>query len=289
MIAGASPLLAQELEPRLLTNVPVGSNFALAGYGFASGNLLLDPAVPIEGLNSNLHTFVGAYIRSIDVFGLAGKVDAVLPFALGDWTGEFGGQDSSRSIDGFGDPRVRMSVNFVGSPALGKDSWADWEQRTIVGASLQLVMPLGQYDPSRLINLGSNRWTFRPQVGLSHAMGLWILEGAVAAWLFTDNQDFFGGLELEQRPLFTFKSHLIRSLSGGWWLSLGAGYGTGGRTLVEGIERDTHISTFRFSGTLAAPLGRGHTLKLVLTSGVRQERGPDFDAVAITYQYLWGS
>ncbi len=286
--AWPSPLLAQELEPRLLTNVPVGSNFVLAAYGFASGNILLDPAVPIEGLNANLHTFLGGYVRSIDVFGLAGKVDAVVPYATGDWTGPLEGQDTARSATGLRDPQVRMSVNFVGSPALGRARWADWEQKTIVGASLQIVIPLGQYDPSKLINLGSNRWTFRTQVGVSHAMGPWILEGAGAVWLFADNSDFVGGRKLEQRPQFTAKAHFIRSLRSGWWLSLGVGYGVGGRSVIEGIERDNHISSFRFGGTVAAPLGKGHTLKLVLNSGVRLERGPDFDAIALTYQYLWG-
>lgn len=198
--AAATAAQAQEFEPRLLTNVPVGTNFVLAGYGFASGNVLLDPAVPIEGLNANLHTFIMAYVRSVDIFSLSGKVDAVVPFAAGDWTGRFERQDSVRSVTGLGDPRIRMSVNFVGSPALEKTEYVDWEQQTIVGASLQVIMPLGQFDPTKLINLGSNRWTFRTQLGVSHAMGSWILEAAAAAWLFTDNQEFFGGLELEQRP-----------------------------------------------------------------------------------------
>jgi hypothetical protein len=41
---------AQELEPRALTNVPIGWNFAMVGYRYATGNVLLDPAVPIEDL-----------------------------------------------------------------------------------------------------------------------------------------------------------------------------------------------------------------------------------------------
>jgi hypothetical protein len=281
-------LHAQELEPRLLINVPVGTNFVIAGYGFARGNILLDPAVPIEDLDANLHTMFGAYVRAIDLFGISGKLDAVLPFAGGDWSGRLEGVDTTRAATGFGDPRIRLSVGFVGAPALSKGEWGEWQQRTIVGAALQVLMPLGQYDASRLINLGSNRWTFRAQLGVSHALGPWIVEVAGGAWLFTDNTNFFGGLTLEQRPLLTAKTHLIRSLKRGWWFSLGVGYGHGGRTKLQGVERDTRISSFRFGGTVAAPLGGQHSLKLVLTSGVRIERGPDFDGIGLTYQYMWG-
>jgi len=284
----ASTVRAQELEPRLLTNVPVGTNFVVAGYAFARGNILLDPALPIEDLNANLHTFIGAYVRAINVFGLSGKVDAVVPFAAGDWTGRLEGLDTARSATGFGDPRIRLAVGFVGAPALAKREWVEWSQRTIVGASVQLIVPLGQYDSTELINLGSNRWTVRTQLGVSHALGAWILEAAGTAWLFTDNTNFLGGQELQQRPLFAAKGHVIRSLPDGWWISLGVGYGSGGRSLVNGVERDTRISTFRLGATLAAALGKGHSLKLVLNSGVRLERGPDFDAVALAYQYLWG-
>ena len=182
LLAGHS-LSSQELEPRLLTNVPIGTNFTALGYGYSVGNTLLDPAVPIENLDSRLHTLIGAYVRAIDVFGLSGKIDAVVPFALGDWTAQLAGQDTTRSIDGFGDPRFRLSVNVLGAPALRMPEFLSYRQKTIVGASLQVIAPLGQYDPERLINLSSNRWTFRSTLGVSQAVGPWFLEWYVAGWL----------------------------------------------------------------------------------------------------------
>ncbi len=167
---------AQELEPRALTNVPVGFNFAVLGYGYAQGNILLDPAVPIENLESRLHTIVGAYLRAISFFGLSGKVDLVVPLAFGDWTGLYLGEGASRKIDGLGDPRVRLSVNFVGAPALRLNEYRNYQQNTVAGASVQIIAPLGQYDPSRLINLGSNRWTIRSQLGMAKSLNKWIVE-----------------------------------------------------------------------------------------------------------------
>jgi hypothetical protein len=153
--AGAAS--AQELEPRFMSNVPRGMNFAIVGYGFSKGNILLDPSVPIEDLDSQMHSFVAAYVRSIALFGQAGKIDAVVPFAAGDWRGRLNGQDTTRVIDGFGDPRIRLSWNSFGSPSLSRAEFRDYRQGAIVGASLQVFIPVGQYDSAKLINLGTNR------------------------------------------------------------------------------------------------------------------------------------
>jgi hypothetical protein len=289
LVLYAWPSSAQELEPRGLTNVPVGVNFVLAGYAYTDGDILLDPAVPIDNLNAKLSTVVGAYVRAIDFFGMSGKVDVIVPFAGGDWTGALSGRDSSASRTGFGDPRARLSVNFAGAPAMRKSGFRDYRPRSILGASLQVIPPLGQYDPSKLINLGSNRWTFRPQVGTSYWTGSWILESYVSGWFFTKNADFWGGNVLEQYPLGAIKVHVIHTMPRRRiWAALDAGYAIGGRTKVNGVKKDTRISTFRFGANVALPLKGGHTIKITGTTGVRHERGPEFTGVAVTWQYLWG-
>jgi hypothetical protein len=285
----SGPARSQELEPRGLTNLPVGMNFAVAAYGYSFGNVLLDPAVPIEDLEANVHSIVGAYVRAIDVFGMSGKFDVVVPFAAGDWEGIYTGIDTSATRNGIGDPRFRLSVSFIGSPALKPAEFGSFRQGTIVGASLQVIAPLGQYYPERLINLGSNRWTFRPQLGISRTAGNWIFEAYTALWIFTDNPEFWDGNYLEQYPLATFKTHIIHTMpKRRIWMALDAGYGIGGRTKINGVEKDTRISTFRFGVTFALPVAKRHTLKLSGFTGVRVERGPDFNAVVLSYQYRWG-
>jgi hypothetical protein len=263
-------------------------NFAIVGYGYSRGNILLDPSIPIEDLDSKIHTMVAAYVRSIALFGQAGKIDAVVPFAAGDWRGRLDGQDTTRVIDGFGDPRIRFSWNSFGSPSLSRAEFRDYRQGTIVGASIQVSVPIGQYDNTKRINLSVNRWTFKPQLGVSRAVGPWVVEAYANAWFFTTNSDFFNGNTLTQQPLFAGKVHLIRLLPKGFWVAVDGGYGIGGRTSINGERRETHISSFRFGATVAVPLARQHTLKFVLASGARVERGPDFDAVAVTYQFRWG-
>jgi len=287
-VLASGPGQAQELEPRALTNVPVGTNFLLVGYAYANGNILLDPAVDIEDLNADLHTFVGAYVRSVSVFGLSGKVDALVPFATGDWTGVVAEVDSSTSRTGIGDPRVRLSVNFAGAPALTAAEFADFQQEVVFGAALQIIPPLGHYEKDKFLNLGSNRWTFRAQVGASKIAGPWIMEAYAGGWFFTENTEFLGDLSRKQKPLWTAKVHMIRATRQGRWLALDVGYGIGGRAVVEGRETDTRISAFRFGLTAAVPVSPRQTLRLVVASGARIEKGPDFDVLGISYQYRWG-
>jgi len=230
---------------------------------------------------------VAAYVRSINIFGLAGKVDVVAPWASGDWDGYYNGVDTSKSVNGFGDARIRLSVNFIGSPALKKTEFTSYKPSRISGLSLQLIAPTGRYDPDKLLNLGSNRWVFRPQWGFSQYFKNWILETYISAWFFTKNNDFYEGNELKQNPLGTVKLHLIRSFYKNWWVSLGAGYGLGGKTYVNDVERDTRISTFRFGLTFAVPFGKHHTIRLNGLTGIRLEQGSDFNAIGISYQYRW--
>lgn len=278
---------AQELEPRALTNVPLGMNFVIAGYGYSQGNLLLDPSIPIEDLESRLHSGVLGYLRAINFFGASAKVDVIVPMADGFFDGHVDGVYKSREMSGFGDARIRLSVNFSGAPALKPSDYVKYKSKRIVGASLQVVMPTGQYDPNKLINLGSNRWAFKPQLGIAFLKSRWTFESYFSAWITTSNDNFYGGLTITQDPIFSFKQHIIYSFRNGMWLTLDGGYGVGGRNYIEGMQRDTRISTFRFGSTFAIPIKKRHTIRLTFNSGVRLEKGADYDAVIVSYQYRW--
>lgn len=281
------PLLAQELEPRLLTNLPLGTNFGMVGYGFAKGDILLDPVVPIEDLNAHLHTLIAAYVRSINIFGMSGKISGLLPYAVGQWKGYYTGIDTSTHRSGLGDPRINFAFNFIGAPSFKLQKFQSYDQRIIVGVNFTVIIPLGQYNPNKLINLGSNRWGFKAQIGASQKVKQWLFEVYASIWFFTVNQDFFPDNRLEQNPFLTGKLHIIRSLPKGMWVALNGGYGMGGRTIVDGREMDTRMSTFRLGLTFAYPFADQHAFKLVFDSGRRLEKGPNFNAVLITYQYRW--
>ena len=178
---------AQDLEPRAYVNTPVGLNFLIAGYAYSEGGVGTDPSIPLKDAKVQSHTAVLAYVRSLDVWGKSGKFDVVVPYAWTSGSATFAGQPQQRDVSGFGDPRFRFSVNLYGAPALSLKEFADYKQDVIVGASVQVSAPGGQYDSSKLLNVGTNRWSVKPEVGISKALGPLTLELVTGVKFYTDN------------------------------------------------------------------------------------------------------
>ena len=49
------------------------------------------------------------------------------------------------------------------------------------------------YGASRLVNTGNNRWSIKPDIGISKASGPLTLELTAGVTFFTNNEDYFGG------------------------------------------------------------------------------------------------
>ena len=280
--------LAQELEPGLYQNAPLGQNSVTANYTFSTGNVLFDASLPVEGAQADLHSVGLGYLRTVGLFGRSAKIDVQVPVAWGTFEGYLAGAYRTRSPSGLADPRIRLAVNLLGAPALDLPQFTSYRQRTILGASLQIAAPLGQYDPTKLINLGANRWSFRPEVGLSHARGRWFLELIGGAWLFTENADYFGGSSLTQEPLYFVKTDVIYTIKRRLWASANYGLATGGETSVDGAPASNLQTNNRLGLTLALPVGRATSLKIIYTSGLTTRLGADFDSFGAGFQYGWG-
>ena len=283
----AASASAQVLEPRLYRNAPTGLNAVAFGYSYSSGTLEFDPALPIEGAEGSASVVPIGYVRTLGLFGKSAKLEVVLPIAWGHYEGFLEGDFRTRDMAGIADPSFRLAVNLVGSPAMAGQQFRDFRQKTIVGVSLQVRPPWGSYEPDKLLNLGTNRWTFRPEVGLSHVWRKWFLELTASLWLFTENDDFFGGQTLEQQRLAAIKGSMIRSFKPGLWAALSLGYGTGGKTIVEGIRRNTYQKNWRFGATLSLPVRPGQAIRFFAFSGVRQRVGNDSDVFGALYQITW--
>jgi hypothetical protein len=279
---------AQALEPRAYSNTPVGMNFLMLGYAYQQGDVLLDPSVPLKDVKVKIDSPVLAYVRSLDVWGKAGKVDMIVPYAWLSGSGKVGGEERDRKVDGFADPGVRLSVNLYGAPALSFKEFKNYRQDTIFGVSLLATMPLGQYDSNKLVNIGTNRWSFKPEMGISQALGRWTLEAAAGATFYTKNDDFFGGKTREQDPIYSLQGHLIYNFPRGIWGALNATYYTGGRTSIDGVKGDDLQRNWRLGATLAFPVTLHQSVKLYASTGVYTRVGGDFDLLGIAWQYRWG-
>ncbi|MGZ8213883.1 MAG: transporter [Methylosarcina sp.] len=279
---------ATDIEPRAYSNIPVGVNFLVAGYAYTSGSVSFPPPVPIENGKVEFHSAILAYSRSLDIWGRSGKVDFILPAAWISGEAEFLGEPRSRQISGLADPRARFYINLFGAPALSMKDFAAYRQNVIVGASLTVTAPGGQYDTDKLINVGSNHWSFKPEIGVSKAWGPLTTEVAAGAYLFTDNSQPFQGGNQQQDPLYTLQGHLIYSFGKGIWGAFDANYYTGGNTSTDGKTLDNRLESWRVGGTLALPVTRQHSIKLYGSTSIYSRIGSDFDIVGIAWQYRWG-
>lgn len=280
---------AQELEPGLYQNAPLRMNVAMAGYTYSAGNVVLDASLPIEGAHAKTHSVALVYLRTLGLFGHSAKVDVQIPMAWGDFEGTVAGVFRTRSPSGFADPRVRLSVNLLGAPALSRSEYAGYRQKTILGVSAQAVVPMGQYDAEKLVNLGTNRWAFRTEAGLSRTLTRWFLEASTGAWFFTKNSDYYGASSVTQQPLLFVKGDAIYTFKRGLWAAFSYGLANGGETSVNGAPAANLQTNNRVAATLALPIARATSLQLKYTSGVSTRLGADFDTYGAVLQYTWGS
>jgi hypothetical protein len=286
LLAGSAR--AQDLEPRAYANVPVGMNFLIAGYTYSEGDVATDTSAPLEDGKVEIHGALLAYARSFGFFGRSAKVDVVIPYAWLDGSATFAGEDRDRSVDGFADPRVRVSLNFLGGPALSFEEYTQWKADLIVGASVLVTVPLGQYDSDKLVNLGQNRWSIKPELGVSKEWwDLLTTELSAGLRFYSDNDDYFGKRR-SQDPIFSAQAHIVYKIWRGIWCAFDATYYTGGETTIDGEENDDRQRNARLGGTLSLPVNRYNSIKLYASTGVAVRTGGDYDLVGIAWQVRWG-
>lgn len=288
VLAASSRVQAQELEPRAYSNTPTGLNFLLLGYGYTGGNLAFDPSVPLEDADLQTNSALLAWARSLGVRGRSAKVDIVLPYTWLSGTALLEGQPRRREVSGFADPRFRYSVNLYGAPALSFRDFPGYRQDVIIGASLQVSVPVGQYDDTKLVNIGTNRWAFKPELGISKSWGTWTVDMAAAVALYTDNTDFLGGGTVSQEPLYAVQGHVVHGFRSGIWVALDGTYYWGGETTVNGVTGDTLRKNTRVGVTVALPVDRQNSVKLYGSTGVSTRTGDEYDGLGIIWQYRWG-
>lgn len=278
---------AQELEPRAYLILPAGTNFLMAGYARSSGNVIFDPSLPVEDVEAGVNsTFLG-YLRAFDLFGRSASVGVVTPYVWGDVTGKLSGEAAGITRSGLGDSRVRFAVNLYGGPALNPREFANYQQKTNIGFSLVVAAPVGQYDPEKLINLGANRWSFKPEIGVSRAWKKWIVDVYAGGWFFTKNDQYQIHSTREQELIGTLQGHVSYNFRPGLWAAADTTFFTGGKTTVDGLNRHDFQRNSRIGLTLSVPLAPRHSVRFGTSTGAFTRIGADFTVFSIVYQFVW--
>lgn len=279
---------AQDLEPRAYANTPIGMNFAVLAYSFSTGGVTADPTVPLEDAEIDLHGLIFSYARSFSMFGQSAKVGAILPYAFLSGSATFAGTPVQREFSGLVDPVIKLTTNFLGAPALNLEEYMQYRQDWIVGMTVSVSIPLGDYDKERLVNIGTNRWSFKPELGVSKRWGPLTIDTAASVKLYSENKAFLEDKTREQDPLFAVQAHAIYTFKIGTWIAFDATWYGGGDTTVDGKKSDDRQSSVRVGGTIVQPLSRHFSVSLSGSSGVAERVGTNFDTVIFAVSYRWG-
>jgi hypothetical protein len=296
LLAGPVPgIRAQDLSPRAYLITPVRANAITVGNVFNDGDLHFEGTVPITGATGRMNMPNVTLYHSLSVFGRSANVAATLAYGVGHFKGTAFGAETEIYRSGLFDSVFRCSVNLKGAPAMSLSDFRKWQQKTLIGASLKVVPPTGQYDPTKLINLGANRWAFKPELGLSRRWGHWVVDAYAAVWIFTKNPDFFsrnqyvpGTQSQTQDPIAAFETHLSYDFRPRLWVSLDANFWSGGRTSLNGVENPATLQkASRIGVTASFPLTVRQSIKLGYADGAYVRFGGDYKIASVAWQYSW--
>ena len=278
---------AQELEPGAYWPIPAGLNIFTAVNSFNWGDLSFDPAAPIDESSATINTTALAFTRAFNLAGRSANAGVMVPVIVGHVEGLYLGEPAAVDRFGQGDPRFRFAMNLYGAPSMTLKEFASFRHRTIVGVSVTVAPPLGQYDSTKLINLGTNRWSFKPELGWSQAFGQWVVEAMAGVWLFTDNTDFVGGRTREQDPIIATQAHLTYKFNRSMWLAGDVNYYTGGTTTIGGKQNLDLQRNSRIGATFSSALGRHQAIRASVSRGAYTTIGAAFTSIAVGYNYAW--
>jgi hypothetical protein len=294
-VGSLPPLRAQDLSPRAYVITPVHSNAIILTWSFYDGSILFNGTAPITGATGTYNVSIFSYYHSFSFFGRSANLTGSLPYALGNFQGTVMGAGTQLYRSGLVDSAFRLSVNLKGGPAMPVQEFVKWQQKILLGVSLKVVAPTGQYDPTKLINWGANRWALKPEFGYSERWGHWVLDGYAGIWFFTKNPEFFshnaffpGAQSQSQKPIGAFEGHLSYDVKPHLWFSLDGNYWFGGKTSLNGLENPlTQEKSSRIGGTAAIPVSKHQTLKFSYNNGAYIRYGGNYQSVSVAWQYSW--
>lgn len=283
----ASPfVVAQDLEPRSYTNVPIGETFLVAGVVRSEGDVAPSGAAsPLQDLELTIDALGVGAAHSFELAGSSAKIDVGVSRLCFEGSAVLNGEFVEGDRCGYGDPKVRLTWNFYGAPAMKLAEFSKAAPGLVIGTSLQVSIPIGSYENDHLINEGANRWMVRPGLGLSFKSGQWYYDVITSVRLYEDNDDFFNGSKLEQDPLYSVQGHIIYTLNRGSWVSLNANFYRGGETSIAGAGSDNWKQNSRWGLTYTKPINRHHSVKIYASTGVVTRAGDDFDTYGVGWVY----
>lgn len=285
-----SSAAAQDLDPRAYARAPINSTVAISGFSFMTGGVVTDPSAPVQNIDAQVSAVSIGVARVFSLFGKTAQGLVALPYTWADVTGDVGDQTQRAPRSGLADLRLRLSVLLAGAPAKTLAEFVkDPTRRPVIGASLSVSAPTGQYQPERLINLGTNRWAFKPEVALSYPVGQrWLVDAYAGVWLFTTNETYFPGTAVRsQKRVGALQAHVSYSFSPKAWAAFDSTWYRGGDVEVDGAVTGRRQASSRIGATVVFPVGARQSIKVAYSTGAVVRFGSDFEAFSVAWQMAW--
>jgi Putative MetA-pathway of phenol degradation len=284
--------IAQTLAPRAYVITPTGANAITLSWSFFKGGADFNGTIPITGATGIYHVATLSYYHSFSLFGRSANVTGLLPYGVGTFQGSVLGPQQQIYRSGLLDLALRFSMNLKGGPTMTAQEFSKWKQNTLLGGSLIVVAPTGQYNPMHLVNWGINRWAFKPEIGYSQRWGRWMLDGYAGVWFYTTNGSFYSIPRPQpqtERPIGSFEGHLSFDLSSQrCWVSLDGNFWFGGTTSLNGLPNPaTRQTSSRIGGSAAIPMSEHQTIKFSYSNGAYVRFGGNYQSVTVAWQYSW--
>jgi hypothetical protein len=277
---------AQDLDPRAYARIPVNVTVLIAGFGYSHGGIVTDATLPFQDIKANIESPSIGVVHSFSLFGQTAQFSVALPYAWGDVSAIVTGAPQSINRSGISDMRLRFSYLLLGAPATALKDLVKAPRKTILGTSLSIVAPTGQYMPEKLINLGTSRWAFKPELAISQPVGKrWLVDIYAGLWLFTKNDSYYPGSSVRtQNPLGSFQGHISYNIQPLMWAALDMTFYTGGNSVIDGVPMNDRQSNSRIGATMVLPVGKRNSLKFAFSTGAIIRSGADFSTVSVGWQ-----
>jgi hypothetical protein len=279
---------AQDLAPRTYVITPIRSNAVTLTYSLFDGSLLFEGTVPNTDATARTHVAIPTHSHSLTFFRRSANFTASLPYGVGNFRGTVVGAETLAYRSGLLPATFRFSVN------LNVAEFRKWQQKTILGVGFRQVPQTGQYDPTKLMNLGTHRWTFKPELGYSQRWGHWILDAYGGAWFYTTNPEFFShnqfspGTNTQTQARLAPSKGILATISGRLWVSLDGNCWFGGTPRLNGAENSSTLQRdSRVAGTASIPLNRRQSIKFSYSKEAYIRYGGNFQNASVAWQYSW--
>jgi hypothetical protein len=291
LASAAVQLYAQDLAPRAYVITAVHTNAINTTWSFYDGGLNFNGTIPVTNATGTYNVSIFSYYHSLNFFGRSANIVAYLPYGVGTFQGDLSAQHRSVYRSGLLDSSFRFSVNLMGGPAMQPKEFAKWKQKRLLGLSLRMVAPTGQYSGKKLVNWSSNRWAFKPELGYSERWGHWVLDGYAGVWFYTTNSAFYAGPATkpqDEAPIGALEGHLSYDVKPRLWVSLDANFWSGGITSLSGIRNlSTKQTGSRIGGTVSFPISKHQSIKVSYSDGTYIIFGGNYQNVSVSWQYSW--